>query len=310
MLCRAGKVPSYVPRLAEEVAVRFVVDKDEKVEKAFFEEVNAVYRLDSDFIVPPHFPVTSCKQTKKFRGTIADSNPVRVELIDGVPHKIKRTDIREISSEDLAKLYTTDASLRSRLTEILSGKDKKYTVGKYLAENGLTHLTASDGTVIRKVSVDGGAFSNYWRKELGDGNYTNLSMLKYYCVEVYEDQNGKTKIYGIRYVDLILRDNKLYQKAGSYPDDYGKHVTYLFQNDYVRILNGKNEIKFEGYYCSVYNVHQAALKFKKANSTETTAKNVAMSDRVLKYDISILGKVGGEIRCSEPFPSIGEKSFR
>lgn len=310
LLCRAGRVPSFVPRLAEEVAVRFVVDKEEKDEKTFFEEVNAVYRLDSEFVVPPHFPVTSCKQDKKFRGTIANSNPVRVEMIDGEPHTIKRTDVRKINPEKLEKLYTTDASLRTKLGEILDGKDKNYTVGKYLDENGLTHFTASDGTVIRKVSLDGGAFTNYWRQELGDGNYTNLSMLKYYCVEVYEDQDGKTRIYGIRYVDLIRRNKKLYQKADSYPSGYGKHVTYLFPNDFVRILNGKNEIKFEGYYCSVYNINQAQLRFKKPNLREMIAKNIALSDRVSRVDVSILGKKGGEIRCSVPFPSIGEKKFR
>ncbi len=310
LLCRAGRVPSFVPRLAEEVAVRFVVDKEEKGEKAFSREVNAVYRLDSDFIVPPHYPVTSCKRDLKFRGTIADSNPVRVETINGIPHKIKRKDIREITQEDLSKLYTTDPFLRTRLTEILTGKDKGYTVGKYLAENGETHFTTSDGTVIRKVSLDGGVFSNYWRQELGGDNYTNLSMLKYYCVEVYEDRDGKTKIYGIRFVDLIRRDGKLYQKAESYPNDYEKHVTYLFQNDYVRILNGKNEVKFEGYYCSVYNINQSQLRFKKPNTKDQIAKSIALNDRIMKVDVSILGKIGGEIRCSEPFPSIGEKRSR
>lgn len=310
LLCRAGRVPSFVPRLAEEVAVRFVVDREDKDEKKFYEEVNALYRLDSEFIVPPHYPVTSCKQDKKFRGTIADSNPVRVETIDGVDHTIKRTDVRKITPESLAKLYTTDASLRAELTRILNGKDKKYTVGKYLEENGLTHFTSSDGTVIRRVSLDSGAVSNYWRKELGDGNYTNLSVLKYYCVEVYEDLDGKTRIHGIRYVDLIRRNKKLYQKAESYPLGYGKHVTYLFPNDYVRILNGKNEVKFEGYYCSVYNINQSQLRFQKPNLREMVAKNIALNDRVSQINVSILGKKGGEIRCSEPFPSIGEKKSR
>ena len=135
-------------------------------------------------------------------------------------------------------------------------------------------------------------------------------MLKYYCVEVYQDLDGKTRIYGIRYVDMIRRNKKLYQKAESYPSDYGKHETYLFPNDYVQILNGKNEVKFEGYYRAVKAIKQCQLWFRKPNSREMVKKSIASNDRVSRVDVSILGKKGGEICCSEPFPSIGEKESR
>ena len=134
-------------------------------------------------------------------------------------------------------------------------------------------------------------------------------MLKYYCVEVYEDQDGKTRIYGIRYVDLIRRNKKLYQKADSYPSGYGKHIMYLFPNDFVRILNEKNEIKFEGYYRSVKNINRSQLWLRKPNNREMIVKSIALSDRVSRVDVSILGKKGGEIRCSVPFPSTGEKNL-
>ena len=87
-------------------------------------------------------------------------------------------------------------------------------------------------------------------------------------------------------------------------------MTYLFPNDYVRIVNGKNEVKFEGYYCSVKSNKESLLVFQCANSAQQKRITISSNDRVLKVDVSILGKVGGEVRCSEPFPSIGEKESR
>lgn len=297
LLLSEKRVPAYVPRLREEVEARFF-DGDEAV---FAEKVAEVYKDDSAFTVSPHIPRTSQKQDKKYKGTIADANPLKIVEIDGAPHKISRRNVSEINEKQLDKLYTDDAALKERLSAILAGKDEKYTLGTYLKENGLDFFRDGNGKVVRKLSFDEGPVSNFYRVDKGEGNYTNLGQLKYYCVEVYEDAEGRTHTCGVRFVDIVKKDKKLYRKAESLPADYSKHVTYLFANDYIRIIGGKGELKFEGYYKAVYNINQSAFYCKKANEADVIAKNISRKDRLEKYSVDLLGKLGGKI-CSAPLP--------
>jgi hypothetical protein len=136
-----------------------------------------------------------------------------------------------------------------------------------------------------------------------------LGGLKYYCVEVYKDHKGNTKIWGIRYVDIKRKDKKLYVIKERLPEDYCSHVMYLFKNDYIRIYKG-GKIKFEGYYKSVCNINQSALYYSRKNSPTEPKKcvKISKSDEVKKVNVDILGRLGGEVKCSVPLPLISEKN--
>jgi len=306
LLSRTGRAPSFVPRLVDEVRVRFY-DEDEKV---FNENVEKLYGNEAGFIVPPHMPITSHKQEKKYKGKIADENPLKIVEIDGLPHKIKRIDIKSVSEKTLSKVYTEDKSLIGQLTTILKGKGEKYTIADYLKDNSEEYFVSKEGTLIRKISTDGGVVSNFYRKEIENGNYTYLGMLKYYCVEVYKDSKGNTKTCGVRFVDIVNRNGKLYRKEESLPGDYSKHVMYLFANDYVTIFDGKGETKFSGYYISVENINSSKFSFKLKNYSSNVIKSISREDTIKKFSISLLGKIGGEIKCSEPLPCIKEREYR
>ena len=306
LLSRTGRVPAYVPRLSDEVSVRFWEGDADKFE----ENINRVYGNEAPFVCPPHIPVTSHKPEKKFKGEIADSNPVRIVEIDGVPHKIRRVDIKNVGEKTLGKLYTGDPVLKERLEEILLGKGEKYTVETYLGETGENHFTDGKGHVIRKLSVDDGPVSNFYRKDNGDGNYTVLGMLKYYCVEVYKDKDGNTAVCGVRFVDVVKKGKKLYRKEESLPENYSEHVMYLFPGDYIRVIDGKGKLKFEGYYVSVKTMGRSQFYFKESNISDSVVESIARKDSVRKVYVDILGKIGGEVKCSEPLPCIPEKRSR
>ncbi len=298
LLTHSGKTPSYVRNLEEEVTCRFYEGDGEK----FAEGIARCYP-EHTFVLPPHMPITSHKQNKKFQGCIADSNPVRIVTVDGETYKLVRKAITAVTPKDMDKLYTGDEALRATLTRIFEGKGDSYTVEKYLTENGLTRFVTDKGQPVYKVTLNTGKYSNYYRKDVAEGNYTNLGMLKYYCVEVYKDTDGYTKTCGVRFVDLVKRGKKLLRKRESIPADYAEHVAYLFPNDYLRVLDKKGKVKFEGYYKAVYSIQQSLFYYANDN-TPTLAKKaftISRNDEVEKYDINILGRKGGRIKCSEPW---------
>ena len=132
------------------------------------------------------------------------------------------------------------------------------------------------------------------------GNENILSANKYYCIEIYKDKQNKTALRGIRYVDLVKRNKKLYLVT-PYPENYQEHVMYLFANDYVRIYDGRNHLKFEGYYRSTKSVNLNMLYFRCNNSSSDIYKTISRNDIFKKYNVDILGNLGGEVKCSEPF---------
>ena len=138
------------------------------------------------------------------------------------------------------------------------------------------------------------------------GNENVLSANKYYCIEIYKEKQNKTALRGIRYVDLVKKNKKLYL-ATPLPENYKEHVMYLFANDYVRIFDGNNKLKFEGYYRSTKNVKEKRLYFRKSNANSDLDKTIAQKDSIKKYNVDILGKLGGEVKCSVPFMLLPEK---
>lgn len=297
------KIPAFLPRLVEEVRVRFN-DTDEAL---FTKEVARLYGEEADFIVPPHMPLTSHKQEKKFSGAIADANPIRVEEIDGELYKINRIAITDLKKKQLANLRTDDKALIAHLETVFAGKKDEYSIADYLKENELQFFVAPSGQRIRKVSVLQGKVSNYYRKDIDRENHTVLGGLKYYCVEVYKDAKGATHTCGVRFVDVVKKGGKLWRKRESLPENYAEHVMFLQSNDYIQIYNSKRKLKFEGYYVAVYNINESRFYCTGCNESEAIAKSIATSDSVSKVDVSILGHKGGQIRCSEPLPFIEER---
>lgn len=311
LLSHTDRVPSYVPRLTNEVSVRFDCETEEEFER----KTALIYGMETPFRYPLQMPIVSHKQTKKFKGCIADDNPVRLTDIDGQLYKIKRVPVKAVSKKDMGKLYSEDKQLIKQLETIFEGKSDSYSVEQYLKDNSLESFITTGGVTVRKVSLVEKPASNYYRKEIGNGNYTYLGMPKYYCVEVYEDTKGKTQTCGVRFVDVVKRNGKLYRKACSKPENYGKHIMYLFTNDFVRIIDKSGNVKFEGFYKSVKTITRSSFYFvgktKKQEVPNEANKPIGISqtDRVEKYDISILGKLGGRVKCSEPLPFIEESEY-
>ena len=139
------------------------------------------------------------------------------------------------------------------------------------------------------------------------GNENILSANKYYCIEIYKDEQNKTALRGIRYVDLVKRNKKLYLVT-PYPEDYQEHVMYLFANDYVRLFDESNHLKFEGYFRSVKALTRNQLYFRK-NNNSVDESPIAITKKLVvkKYNVDILGNLGGEVKCSEPFMLLIEK---
>lgn len=81
---------------------------------------------------------------------------------------------------------------------------------------------------------------------------------------------------------------------------------YLFANDYIKVFDKDGKIKFNGYYKSIKNVNRNAIYYKNNNSNILEEKTISKKDVVKKYFVDILGKIGGEIKCSVPFLSLEE----
>lgn len=133
-----------------------------------------------------------------------------------------------------------------------------------------------------------------------NGNETVWSASKYYCVEIYKDREKRTALRGIRYVDLAKKNKKLYL-AVPYPENYFEHVMYLFQNDYISISDAKGNEKFVGFYRSVKAVTRNLLNVRKVLSDVDEYIYVRQKDVFKKYDVDVLGRLGGEVKSSVPF---------
>lgn len=309
-----------VENLRSEVDLRFgtpegISMSDEEYENKVSEYYNGV----EDFIIKPYMPHVSRKINKRFRGKISDSNPVRLVKEDGELIKISRKSIKEIKYGDIEKIRTNDKSLIEALKNALEGKAKSYTVKKYMEENGIKVFKTTCGQEVHKVSVYVKKESNYYVKEIDDKNYSILGKSTYYCIEVYEDEKGKTKILGLRYVDMVKRNGKLYLKEGVLPKEYVKHVAYLFNGEYLVALKKDKKI-FEGNYQAVEAITQNRLKGFSGNLSKVLDSkgnlvdckfSVASNCIIEKYHIDLLGRKCGKIdETREGFPCFVPLSYR
>lgn len=199
---------------------------------------------------------------------------------------------KDVSEEQFYKnvkaFYKDDAVFADSIKPVLvSYKQNKKYQGKFTKDNPLKK-NETDGAYIKKVD--------------SFGNANVLDTKEYYCAELYKNNKNQTILRGIRYVDLKKKNKKLYLIT-PYPEDYQKHIMYLFANDYIKIFDNIGNIKFSGYYRGIKNSKANRIYCKNNNCNLMEDKTIGKKDVVKKYYVDILGKIGGEIKCSVPFLS-------
>lgn len=296
-LVESKRTPSYVPNLGKEVDLRLGNPEGETRSEEEYRAETEMYYEGAAFVVRPHLPYVSMKVEKKFRGEIADSNPIRLVEENGIFYKVSRKSVEELKATDLPKLYTSDGYLIEALEKAFENKDVK-TVKDYMEKEHLDVFRTTNGQPVRKASIKGMPVSNYYKKRINETNYSILGVPKYYCVEVYTNDKGQTKIWGLRFVDMISYEGKLYLKDGVRPADYARHVMYLFPSEYIEVAkNGK--IVYEGTYQSVYNINQDVLCIKVKNTNALKPISIGNKAGVFKYAISLNGCKSGEVQEGE-----------
>lgn len=296
-LVESKRTPSYVPNLEKEVDLRLGNPEGETRNEEEYRAETEMYYEGAAFVVRPHLPYVSMKVERKFRGEIADSNPIRLVEENGIFYKVSRKPVEELKATDLPKLYTSDGYLIEALEKAFENKDVK-TVKDYMEKEHLDVFRTTNGQPVRKVSIKGTAVSNYYKKSINETNYSILGVPKYYCVEVYTNSKGQTKIWGLRFVDMISYEGKLYLKDGVRPADYARHVMYLFPGEYIEVEK-KGKIVYEGAYQSVYNINQDVLCIKVKNTNALKPISIGNKAGVFKYAISLNGCKSGVVKEGE-----------
>lgn len=296
-LAESERTPSYVPNLGREVDLRLGNPEGETRSEEEYRAKTEMYYEGAAFVVKPHLPYVSMKVEKKFRGEIADSNPIRLVEENGIQYKISRSKVEELKREQLSKLYTSDGYLIEALEKAFENKDVK-TVKDYMEKEHLDVFRTTNGQPVRKVSIKGMPVSNYYKKSINETNYSILGVPKYYCVEVYTNSKGQTQIWGLRFVDMISYEGKLYLKDGVRPADYARHVMYLFPGEYIEVEK-KGKIVYEGTYQNVYNINQGVLSIKVKNTNALKPISIGNKAGVFKYAISLNGCKSGAVKEGE-----------
>lgn len=303
-LRRQNRIAALIGDLNIEVDVRFGTPGKEPDLAVYRSQVMHHYAKDPAFAAGLMPPLTSRKQERKLQGEMTGGNALGSKEIDGVLYEMKRTDVLSLTQKHLEKLYTNDGDLRDSLTELLEDAGTK-TLGEVLAGQGKTAFCTRKGRLIRKVTLKGNVLDTIKTKQIGPGNRSVLKTTKYYCVELYADQNGDTKVRAIARTDVVRRNKKLWLVC-PYPAGYAKHIMYLFKNDYITVET-KNGLLFEGFYQSPSGIKQAKFNGIEKNSAKSRQFRISGSAEVRKYDISILGRKGGEISCGGPLSLLPEK---
>ena len=296
-LVESKRTPSYVPNLGREVDLRLGNPEGETRSEEEYRAETEMYYEGAAFVVKPHLPYVSMKVERKFRGEIADSNPIRLVEENGIQYKISRSKVEELKREQLSKLYTSDGYLIEALEKAFENKDVK-TVKDYMEKEHLDVFRTTNGQPVRKVSIKGMPVSNYYKKSINETNYSILGVPKYYCVEVYTNSKGQTKIWGLRFVDMISYEGKLYLKDGVRPADYARHMMYLFPGEYIEVEK-KGKIVYEGTYQNVYAINEGRLRIKVKNTNALKPIRIGNKIEVFKYTITLNGCKSGEVQEGE-----------
>ncbi len=302
LLTKKDRVPSVIPNIRSEVDIRFI-DDDEDLFKSRIED----FYNDSEFTESIRMPLVSYKPNRKLQGQITDSNPLNIKEINGDLYKMNRKKIIDICKKDIERICTNDDDLVCSLTNVLMDKSDKYSIEDYLKENNLENFTTKNGTIVHKVTIKDKKVEDVFYKRISEKNKTALAANKYFCVEVFEDIQGNTKTRGIRRIDIKILHKKMYLIIGN-PDNYKKHIMYLFNNDYIIIKNKRGEIKKRGFYKSVNNINQRSISISLDNKPfKKDSVRIEKCDKVEKFYIDLLGNIGGKIKCGEPLLLLKEK---
>ena len=289
-------------------------DSDEQILELFKNKNRELYMDDPEFAESINMPVISYKPERKYTGEITASAAISIKKINGELMQVSRKSVNDLKPADIEKIYTNDSGLKNTLSNILSGKSEKYTVGEYLKENELNHFTTENGQRVNKVSLVSALPSRYYIKQISSNNYTAMNDRKYYCVELYKTKEGKNNMTGIAMSDLVKKNGKLWLKPDySYPEDYDVHVMYLFKGDYIRIVDSKGKIKLEGYYLSVKNINENRIYSISNNKNNEKFVSISPKDKCIKLSVDVIGKISGEnngegISCGEPLSLLKEKN--
>lgn len=303
-LKRQNRISARIANLNIEVNIRFGKPGEEMDLDTYRSNVLHYYHDDASFASNLIPPLTSRKQERKIQGCLTTGNALGTMTVDGELYEAERIDVMKLTQKDLPRLCTNDGDLRDSLTELLATAGDK-PLKDVLPKQSENEFRTQKGRLIRKVTLKGKQLSQYKIKQIAENNYSVLDTTKYYCTEVYRDTAGKTKVRAIARADLVRRDKKLWLTC-PYPADYAKHIMYLFKNDYIRVET-PNGLQFEGFYQSLAGIKQAKFSGMEKNASKSRQFSISGIATVTKYDISILGKKGGEIPCGEPLSLLPEK---
>lgn len=312
-LVESKRTPSYVPNLEKEVDLRLGNPEGETRNEEEYRAETEMYYEGAAFVVRPHLPYVSMKVEKKFRGEIADSNPIRLVEENGIFYKVSRKAVEDLEAKNLPDLYTSDGYLIEALEKAFTEGEKylnneddkenkkespKKPIKKYMEKEHIDVFRTTNGQPVRKVSIKGTPVSNYYKKRINETNYSILGVPKYYCVEVYTNDKGQTKIWGLRFVDMVSYEGKLYLKDGVRPADYARHVMYLFPGEYIEVEK-KGKIVYTGSYQSVKNLQQSKLCVSVQNAPTVRVASIAGNAIFKKYVITLNGQKVGEVKEGE-----------
>lgn len=281
----ANCMPGYIELAEEALRLRRMYHEEGKRETENWTAVlnNAVDRLYRYYRMPKAYAEQMLRNIKRIPSFIPDlSEEVDARFCDcGLENeKQYRSKLRAFYADDLAFA----AGIRMPL---VSYKPNRKATGKITADKAVKKGT-SQSLLVKKIAED---------------NTTTLDDASYYCTEVYRKKDGTLGLRGIRY-SMLKRDNGKIILNEQPPENYAVHIMYLFKNDYLRIYDKNNKIKFEGYYLSVYDMKaQRIYTADRIKGRNEKSVGILKNDRVEKLDVSILGDLGGIQSCGKPFLS-------
>ena len=289
-------------------------DIDAKCEDIFKTNIKSYYKNDPEFAESINMPLVSYKPDHKYRGKITDENAISIKEINGQKMQLNKKSIMDLSSKHLDSIYTDDNTLIEQLKSIFEGKNDSYTINDYLSENNLSYFTDKSGRKVNKVTLMSEAPSRWLTKQISDNNYTLMNDRSYYCIELYEDNDGNNHLLGIAMSDIVHKYGKIWLRSDyQYPEDYSKHIMYIFSGDYIRVTNKKGQIKFDGYYKSVKNISRNLIYCISDNQPLLQICSITSKDRCIKLSVELLGIITGcnngeGIKCGEPLSLLKEKN--
>ncbi len=237
-------------------------------------------------------------------------------FIDGVELKLSHKSILDPKKGEIKNVYSGDGEMLRCLEQLLAPYSDGDTVSNALKQKGEQLFITPSGRRINRVTLKAAPGYTYkLEKKIPENGTTVLNAANYYCVELYYDKRGGLNMRGITYGELVRTDGKLWLSEQSIlPEDYERHYMYLHKWDYITIYDNSGTCKFSGYYTSVYDIKSNricyafnATETAKAKSGKAVGKTISKSDRTVKRNVDILGKMGGEIKCGVPLLSITER---